>query len=139
MSLYVLDTDILTLLQHGHPTVSQHVSAHLRLDVTITVITVEEQLTGWYANVRRSKKKDTLARAYQHLADTTMYLSNMVVLSFTEPAIDRYEQLLRLKLKIGRQDLRIAAIALENAATLVTNNRRHFQLVPNLTLEDWTV
>src|SRR5262245_3073207 len=139
MSLYVLDTDVLTLLQHGHPTVVQHVATHRRMDVTITVISVEEELSGWYARVRRARKKDELARAYLHLATTTMFLSEMLVLSLTEPAIDRYDQLRKLKLKIGRQDLRIAAIVLENAAILVTRNTRDFQQVPNLVLEDWTV
>lgn len=105
------------------------------MDVTITVITVEEQLRGWYNKLRQARKKDALALAYQHLADTTMYLSEMLVLSLTVPAIDRLEKLKLLKLKIGRQDLRIAAIALENAAILVTRNTRDFQQVPNLCLK----
>jgi tRNA(fMet)-specific endonuclease VapC len=34
-------------------------------------------------------------------------------------------------------DLQIASIALRHNASLVTHNQRHFQRVPNLTLEDW--
>jgi tRNA(fMet)-specific endonuclease VapC len=139
MIRYVLDTDILTLLRHHHAAVVRHVTAHPAADIAITVITVEEQLSGWYAKVRRAKKKDALARAYRSLADTAKFLGGKTILTLTEPAIDRYEQLKQLKLKIGRQDLRIAAITLENAAILVTRNRRDFQQVPNLTLEDWTV
>jgi tRNA(fMet)-specific endonuclease VapC len=139
MSLYVLDTDTLTLFQQHQPSVLQHTARHRAQDVVISVISVEEQLSGWYAMVRQAKKKDALARAYQHLADTTTFLSQMVILSLTEPAIDRYEQLRLLKLRIGTQDLRIAAIALENNAVVVTRNLRDFQRVPNLTVEDWSV
>lgn len=139
MIRYVLDTDILTLLRHHHATVVRHVTAHPVADMAITVITVAEQLSGWQAQVRRAKKKDALARAYRSLADTTTFLSGKTILTLTETAIDRYEQLKLLKLKIGKQDLQIAAITLENAAILVTRNTRDFQQVPNLTLEDWTI
>jgi tRNA(fMet)-specific endonuclease VapC len=40
---------------------------------------------------------------------------------------------------IGPHDLMIAAIALANKLTLVTNNLREFARVPNLICEDWTV
>jgi tRNA(fMet)-specific endonuclease VapC len=46
MTLYVLDTDILTLYQHGHPRVVQHVLAHPLVHLAITVISVEEELRG---------------------------------------------------------------------------------------------
>jgi tRNA(fMet)-specific endonuclease VapC len=139
MSLYVLDTDTLTLLRRNHAAVVQHVKAHPPAEMAITVITVAEQLGGWYTQVRRAKKKDALARAYKQLAETTTLLSGIKILTLTEQAIDHCDRLKQLKLKIGINDLRIAAITLENAAILVTRNTRDFQQVPNLTLEDWTI
>jgi tRNA(fMet)-specific endonuclease VapC len=139
MSLYVLDTDVLTLYRKGRPTVIQNVVAHLQDDLTITVITVEEQLTGWYRVIRQTKKPDELARVYQEMAVAVMALATWSVLSLTEPAIQRYEQLKALKLNIAKMDLRIAAITLEHGGILVTRNLRDFQQVPGLTLENWTV
>jgi tRNA(fMet)-specific endonuclease VapC len=48
MSLYVLDTDTLSLYRHGHAAVVQHTLTHPPEVLAITVITVEEQLSGWY-------------------------------------------------------------------------------------------
>jgi predicted nucleic acid-binding protein len=35
-------------------------------------------------------------------------------------------------------DLMIASICISNNLTLITNNTKHFQNIPNLKLEDWT-
>jgi tRNA(fMet)-specific endonuclease VapC len=129
---------MLTLLQRGVPAVRQHVGAHPPADLAITVITVEEQLSGWYTRVRRAKTKHDLARAYQDLAECTLDLVGWQVLSFAVPAIDRHQQLRGLKLPVGKMDLRIAAIVLENGGVLVTRNARDFRHVPNLVLEDWS-
>lgn len=66
-------------------------------------------------------------------------LSRLAILSFTEPAIARYEQLAALKVKVGKMDLRIAAVTLEHGGVLVTRNLRDFQRIPNLIVENWAV
>jgi hypothetical protein len=47
MSLYLLDTDMVSLFQHGHAKVCAQVANHSPADIGITVITIEEQLSGW--------------------------------------------------------------------------------------------
>jgi tRNA(fMet)-specific endonuclease VapC len=138
MSLYVLDTDILTLFRQGHPAVCAHARSHPRSQVAATVISAEENLSGWYSLVRQVRRRDQLAQAYQQLAQTISFLGQMTILSFTEPAILRYDQLKAMRLNVAGKDLRIAAIALECGAVVVTRNIRDFQRVPNLVIEDWT-
>ncbi len=50
----------------------------------------------------------------------------------------RFEALRRQGIRIGSQDLRIAAIALTQDATVVTRNHRDFNMVPALLLADWS-
>lgn len=140
MSLYILDTDILTLLQEGDAIVRQHVDSHPRQAIAITIISVEEQLTGWYTRIRRTKKPSLLAQVYERLTRNVRYLAQIpTILSFPEPAIIRFEQLKKLNLNVAGQDLRIAAITLEHGGILVSRNLRDFQRVPNLIVEDWSI
>jgi tRNA(fMet)-specific endonuclease VapC len=138
MSLFVLDTDILSLWQHGHAAVSQHVAAHSQSELAVAVITVQEQLDGWHARLPRAKRPKQIADLYQRLADTVRFLARVEILPYTEQAIARYDQLRKLKLNVGKMDLRIAAVVLEHGAVLVTRNVRDFQWIPNLTIEDWS-
>ncbi len=66
-------------------------------------------------------------------------LKSFNVLKFTAEAQKVYTNLLYQKIKIGRQDLRIAAIALSVNGILVTRNNRDFCQVPNLVLNNWTL
>jgi tRNA(fMet)-specific endonuclease VapC len=49
-----------------------------------------------------------------------------------------YEVLRVAHRHIGKNDLRIAAIALEKAAVLVTRNFQDFLQIPGLNVEGWT-
>jgi tRNA(fMet)-specific endonuclease VapC len=105
--------------------------------VAVTVITVEEQLSGWYAQLRQAKSAERLAWAYRRLAANVRFLSRLQIVDFEETAIQRYQQIRKLKLKVRKTDLRIAATALDREAVLVTRNVRDFQRVPGLTIENW--
>jgi tRNA(fMet)-specific endonuclease VapC len=138
MSLFVLDSDILCLLQEGHEQIKSRFDKQTPGEVAISVITVEEQLRGWYTLVHRAKKRSQIAFAYEQLARSVSDLSRLRILPYTEPSIDRFESLVRAKLGVRANDLRIAAITLEHNATVVTRNVRDFELVPGLKLEDWS-
>ena len=53
--------------------------------------------------------------------------------------MDRFDRLTALKLNVRKMDLRIAAMAFEHGAVVVTRNVRDFKRVPGLLVEDWTV
>ena len=138
MTLYVLDTDTLVLFQEGNNNVCRQMLSRSVTELTTTAITIEEQLSGWYTLLRRAKGAKQLAHAYQKLVDNVQMLGRFHVLSFTEPAIGRFMYLKNLKLGVKHADLRIAAIALEHGGTLVTRNVRDFQVIPDLSIVDWS-
>ena len=88
--------------------------------------------------MRKAKKPAALAAVYERMAQTVVFLGHLPIISFTVPAIDCYESLKRLKLKVKKTDLRIAAIAREHNAILVSRNSRDFARIPGLRLEDWS-
>ncbi len=138
MSVFVLDTDTLSLYQEAHATVCRHVANTSMSDLAITVLSVEEQLSGWYTYLRKVTQPDKVAAAYQGLTDTVIAIRAFAIFTFDEHAILRYESLRKLKLNVRKMDLRIAAVVLEKNATLVTRNARDFKQVPGLTFVDWS-
>ncbi len=137
MTMYVLDTDMLTLVQEGHPEASRRFLEHDPEEVAVIVLSVEEQLSGWYTQLRKAKSAERLAWAYDRLTNNVRFLSRLQILTFNKAAIDRFEDLRKRKLKIGRIDLRIAVTVLEHKSILVTRNSRDFKKVPGLVIEDW--
>ena len=130
---------MLTLFERGHHVVVQNCTTHDSATGAITIISVEEQFSGWYTRLRRAKTPDELAHIYERFTSFATFISRLSICSFAEAAIRRYEQLKALKLNIGKRDLRIAAITLAMGATLVTRNRRDFERVPGLRIQDWSV
>jgi tRNA(fMet)-specific endonuclease VapC len=64
---YVLDTDILTLFQENHAAVVRQVLNRPRTELAVAILTVEEQLSGWYTRLRRAKDVDELALVYERM------------------------------------------------------------------------
>ncbi|PYP82170.1 MAG: nucleic acid-binding protein [Blastocatellia bacterium AA13] len=138
MSLFVLDTDTLTLWLRGHPRVCERIAAHDPSELCTTIVTIEEMLRGWYTQIRRAKSDLQIARAYASLQQTLQIAARLRVLAFDQAAIQRFNELRARKLRVGANDLKIAAIALENQAFLVTRNQSDFQQISDLALEDWS-
>jgi tRNA(fMet)-specific endonuclease VapC len=97
----------------------------------ISVVSYGELAFGEVMSVRREE-------AAAHLA---ALLETVQVLPLPLEAARRYgelrAQLQRIGQPIGSNDLWIAAHALADDLTLVTNNEREFQRVPGLRVENW--
>ena len=76
LALFVLDTDILTLFREGHPNVCHRANLCLAPNLATTIVTFEEQLTGWYSQVRKSKNDQKLVWAYEELAHTGVFFDH---------------------------------------------------------------
>jgi tRNA(fMet)-specific endonuclease VapC len=50
---YILDTDHITLLQKLHPNLVRRVASIDPDDTAITIITLEEQVRGWFSVIRK--------------------------------------------------------------------------------------
>ena len=116
MSLPVLDTDMLTLWLSGHEAVATRVAATPPQQLGVTIITIEEILRGWYTQIRRARDDEQLARAYRALQQTVEFIRRVEILPFDLAAIRRYRQLRARHRRTGTNDLRIAAIVLEQTA-----------------------
>jgi tRNA(fMet)-specific endonuclease VapC len=102
MSPYVLDTDTFQLFQDGHPQVVARTLAITLDDLAISVVTVDEQLSGWYAQLRQAKRPERLAWAYGRLAAMVRFLAKIQIVDLDEPAIQPCALLRKRKLKIGK-------------------------------------
>lgn len=105
--------------------------------VATTIITIEEQLRGWFAQIRRARDVSKAVPYYTKVQEILDLTAEWTVLPWDENAATTFKRLSRHQTGIGTMDLKIAAIALANSATLLSRNLRDFARVPGLTVEDW--
>lgn len=139
MSLYILDTDCLSLFQANNALILSRIQQTNSEQLAVTVITVQEQMRGWMNVINRYGNSERLIWAYQGLFEAIEFFNTIKVLNFEQTAYETYLKLRSQKIRIGTQDLRIASIALTADAIVVTRNYKDFGQVPNLKLEDWTI
>ncbi len=137
--MYILDTDHISLFQRNHPHLTPRILATPALTLTTTIITVEEQLRGRLDRVRQAKTDVAITRAYQNLWVTVQFFQTITIIGFDKAALNIFKNLRTQKIRIGTQDMRIAAIILSQNATLLTRNQRDFEKIPSLEFEDWSM
>ena len=139
MLRFLLDTDHLTLLEHGHPPLKRHLGMQPPWSVGFTVVTAAESLRGRLATIGRAPDGAARIARWGFFLGSLQLFQQFPLLPFDQAAENHFQQLLSLRPRIGTQDLMIAAIALANGVVLLTRNRRDFGRIPGLALDDWSV
>ncbi|MBW4480296.1 MAG: type II toxin-antitoxin system VapC family toxin [Tolypothrix brevis GSE-NOS-MK-07-07A] len=141
MSLWLLDTDHVSLLLEHHPQVSRRV-ANQGAEVAISIVTVQELFNGWVVRINSAREVEDVVRLYGKLSRTVALFGRVRVLDFDGKAGEMFQRLLTENPTLSKQrlqkDMRITAIALANNAVVVTRNNRDFSQVSGLNIEDWS-
>ncbi len=131
--MYLLDTDTCIYLLNGTvPEAVERLRATPVEELGLAAITVAELAFG---AERSSRREANLQRVAQFVAPFRVLPFD---LSCAPWFASTKSHLARNGTPIGSMDLLIAAVALANGATLVTNNQREFRRVPGLLVENWT-
>ena len=130
----ILDSDHCVAVLRGKLDFTGRVSPDEELG--ITAISIGELVHG------ATKSR----RAADNLARLDVLLAALTILPYDEWAARRFGQLKAQLEQLGEViddlDLQIASIALDQNATLVTHNKKHFSRLTNLAglvLEDWLI
>lgn len=132
MTLLMLDTDISSYVIRRRPaSIAERFQSHAE-QLCVSAMTAAELRFG-AAKAGRAELA-SLVEAY---------LARLTILDWGDSATFHYArirtELERLGTPIGNMDLLIACHAVAERATLVTNNVKHFGVVPDLKLEQWSV
>jgi tRNA(fMet)-specific endonuclease VapC len=138
--MIILDTDHCSALQvksARRDFLKARLAASRDRDIAVSVITIEEQLRGWLAEIAARLDAARQVGAYQKLAGLVHFFAAWQIAEFDDTSAQRFAALRKARLRGGTMDLKIAAIALARGALLLTANTRDFAGIPGLRLENW--
>jgi tRNA(fMet)-specific endonuclease VapC len=140
--MILLDTDHISLLKY--PSSERGARLLERLDaipageiIAVSIVSIEEQMRGWFAAVAKERQAQRQVTAYRELAKLFEFFAEFPIIPFDDVTADRFDQLRSAKIRIGTMDLKIAATALVNQSLLLTANLRDFERVSGLRVENW--
>ena len=139
--MLILDTDHMSLLEWGgddSAVLRERLADREPREVATTIVNYEEQMRGWMAYIARARSLAQQVEGYRRLRTHLENYRQIPVLDFDQRAGEVYQQLRRSRIRVGAMDLKIAAIAISLDATLLSRNRKDFDQVPGLSVEDWT-
>ncbi|MDR1966037.1 MAG: type II toxin-antitoxin system VapC family toxin [Synergistaceae bacterium] len=128
---YMLDTDICSyIIRDRPPRLKKAFLEHEKDAVCISAVTYAELLYGL-----EKKPSEKLER------DISEFVILVKIVDWNYAAAQKYAKIRHYLTANGRVisdfDMQIAAAALAMNAKLITNNKKHFGMVPELALADW--
>ena len=139
---YFLDTDHLSLYQRSHHPICDRILKTRQQPNTklkTTIITLEEQYAGRLAQIHKASSSETLISSYGRLKLTFELFSDLEIVDYDHKADEYFRRFRQMGIRIGTQDLRIASITLASDGILLTRNRRDFEKIPDLIIQDWSI
>jgi len=102
-----------------------------------TIVTVEEQLRGWLAEIHRLTDPHRHIIACERLQRHIEFFAAWNVLPWNADAADLFLGFRQDGVRIGSMDLKIACIVLAYDGILLTRNATDFAQVSGLRIENW--
>lgn len=133
MKAALVDTNILSLFFRNQPLVVENFNTYIQEygKINISIITYYEIVSGL-------KHRD----AQKQLTSFLEFASYNLILPLTTDSTtisgDIYASLRKKGTPVDDIDILIAGIAIANDLILVTNNRRDFEKIEGLEIEDWS-
>ncbi len=137
--MLILDTDHLSEFIRSSAAgirLSEKLAA-TRESSAISIVSVEEVNRGRLASISKARTATARLAAYNALSELTSALRHWDVVDWTTASEATFARLVSARPRIGTMDLRIAAIAIANDATLLSRNLRDFERVAGLKVENW--
>ncbi len=139
--MIVLDTDHITELQYPNSVRGSRLLVRLGAvecrPVATTIVTFEEQMRGWLAQINKQSAGISQVSSYTNLLEVERFFRDWLLLPFDQLAAEQFHRLRSQKIRIKTMDMKIAATTLRHGATLLSANLRDFNQVPGLSVEDW--
>lgn len=141
--MIIFDTDIVTLIETPGTVEYRRIESRIAQlpteeRVFTSVITYDEQTRGWLAYAAKARTPEEEVKAYERLQRHLENYRHLELVPFALPAVIRFRSLRRQYPRLGRNDLRIAAICLAQDSLLVSRNLRDFAQIEGMRIEDWT-
>ena len=131
MPSLMLDTNICIYVMKGALPALEETFERYSNDICISAVAFAELSYGVEKSARRDANRNVLAH----------FVARLEVLPFDANAASHFGQiraiLERAGTPVGHVDLLIGAHARSHDLTLVTNNRREFDRIPGLRVENW--
>ena len=141
--MFLFDTNHISVWQRGegasYERLLSRLSNHSGEHIFVSIVSFHELLNGWIAYMAKRQSSESLVRAYFEFETILKDFSVMQLLPFDRKAAEVFDELAKEKLRVGSMDLRIAAIAIANQMTLLTQNTVDFERIPGLQIDDWLV